>query len=37
MVIVMEEFKKWYGLPNVQDPIDGTNISIVKLSHGIRA
>jgi len=33
----MEEFKKWYGLPNVQDLIDGTNISIVKLSHGIRA
>ncbi len=33
----MEEFKKWYGLPNVPDPIDGTNISIVKLSHGIRA
>jgi hypothetical protein len=37
MVIAMKEFKKWCGLPNVQDPIDGTNISIVKLWHGIEA
>jgi hypothetical protein len=34
MILVMEQFKKWHGLPIMQSVISGTHISIIKLQGG---